>query len=356
MTALCEHPDVARLLVCDPFRSAPLKLLSRRSRNLPPFPASSTAAYHGPLRLRRRDPVSPAALERTYAQYERSVRKAAARHGLDRPAVVTGNPLFAGFGRFEWAGPVTYYAWDDFAAAEPGRRWWPAYRDAYARIRATGRRVVGVTETIVRLIAPAAGHAVIPNGIDPREWTPCAPPPEWFATRPHPRMLYVGSLESRISVEQLEGLARGFPTASITLVGPMLCPGHFDRLQRYPNVEIRSRVSRREISGLIAHADVGLIPHVRSSLTESMSPLKLYEYLAGGLPVASVDLPGIRGVSDRVSLVAPGEDMTAAVHRALAIGRTPEADRLKFLSEHAWARRFDRLLDVALPRDAARAG
>ena len=100
---------------------------------------------------------------------------------------------------------------------------------------------------------------------------------------------------------------------------------------------------------MIAAADVGLVPHVRTPLTEAMSPLKLYEYLAGGLPVAAVDLPPIRGVDARVVLAPVGGDMVPArCAGALALGRAPEPERLAFVREHSWARRFDDLLDPSV--------
>jgi hypothetical protein len=43
-----------------------------------------------------------------------------------------------------------------------------------------------------------------------------------------------------------------------------------------------------------------------TALTEAMSPLNPYEYLAGGRPVAAVDLPPIAGVDGRVALAPVG--------------------------------------------------
>ena len=265
--------------------------------------------------------------------------------------IVTANPLLAGFGNFGWAGPVTYYAWDDFAAYPPRNRWMEADLEAYRRIRARGRGVVAVTQGIINRIAPTGPHAVVPNAVDEEEWLQLGEPPAWFAELPAPRLLYVGSLQGRVDVQQIGGLAATFPNGSITLVGPLQEPAHFEPLRTLPNVHIHPPVPRAVVPGLVRHADVGVIPHVQSELTEKMSPLKLYEYLAGGLPVAAVDLPGIAGISDRAFLVAPGADMEGAVRSALAVGREPEERRLAFVAEHAWARRFDALLDVALARD-----
>jgi glycosyltransferase involved in cell wall biosynthesis len=171
--------------------------------------------------------------------------------------------------------------------------------------------------------------------------------------RPAPRLVYVGSLESRLDVDQIRSLAAAFPGGSINLVGSLIEPAHFAPLQEIANVHFQPRVSREEVPGVIAGADLGLIPHVRTRFTEAISrPLKLYEYLAAGKPVvATVTSPGIHGLSERVLTVLPDGDMVPAARRALALEPQPEAARREFIAEHAWARRFDTLLELALAAD-----
>ena len=79
-----------------------------------------------------------------------------------------------------------------------------------------------------------------------------------------------------------------------------------------------------------------------------MSPLKLYEYLAGRAPVAALDLAPIAAVGGRVALAPPGGQLAPAVAKALALGPAAEAERLQFLERHAWSRRFDELIQIAL--------
>ncbi len=344
--ALTEHPAVGRLLVCDPYRSVAGRARAKlRRRPAAPFPTSTTHRLHRPLRLRRSDPVDPA---RAVARYEAGIRRAAADMGLERPAVITAHPLVAGFGRFDWAGSVTYYGWDDWTASRPHERWWPAYEAAFARLRATGRRACAISEIALQRIGTSGPARVIPNGIDPDEWLRPGPPPDWFAARPRPRLVYHGSVDARIDVAQARAVAEAYPDGSLTIIGNVLEPAHFTGMNDLRNVAFHPSVDRAELTSIVAAADVGLVPHVRNPLTEAMSPLKLYEYLAGGLPVAAVDLPPIRAVEGRVELAPVGGDIVPAVARALALGPLPEDERLAFVREHSWAGRFDRLLDLAL--------
>jgi teichuronic acid biosynthesis glycosyltransferase TuaH len=348
---LLGHRSVARFLLCEPFRSAPIRLARWPfERDGTPFPASERAALCAPTRLRRRDPTAIDALRRTCAAYEGHMRRAAARLGMDRPALIVGHPLLAGFGDFEWAGPVTFYSIDDWTSYPPNRAWWPAYRAAIDRIRERGRRVAAVSAEIIERIAPTGPSLVVPNGIDPDEWLAPARPPAWFTERAAPRLLYVGSLDRRLDVGQIIAAARAVPQGSVTLVGPMLDEEHLAPLRREPNVVVRPPVSRAEVVSLIAAADACLIPHARTPLTEGMSPLKLYEYLAGGRPVAATALAPIARVAHaRVALADESPQAFAdAVTRALALGPAPADERLGFLRDNSWRRRHEPLLRLAL--------
>ena len=68
MATLMSEPSVRRLLVANPYRSAPIqwarKLIGQRP---PPFPADVCHALVEPRRIRRRDPTSVQALERVYS-------------------------------------------------------------------------------------------------------------------------------------------------------------------------------------------------------------------------------------------------------------------------------------------------
>jgi teichuronic acid biosynthesis glycosyltransferase TuaH len=342
---LLGHPDVRRLLVVETPRSLPLKLAREALRRPPAFPAGEAASLYGPRRLRRRDPRGVRALERSFGRYDARLRQVAARRGLQRPAVITTHPLVAGFAPLEWASSVTFYAYDDLAESQPLRRLWPAYREAYRRVRESGRGVAAVSPAILEAIRPSGRSAVVPNGVDPGEWTAPGQAPGWFAELPHPRLLYVGSLESRVDVGAIAAAAAAMPEASFSLVGPLLDRAHFEPLRGLTNVRLHPPVPRAEVVALVAAADACLIPHVDSGLTRAMSPLKLYEYLAGGAPVAALDLAPIRDVSPRVAI---RDDLTEAIGAALALGRAPEEERLEFARANSWQERQGAIVQMAL--------
>jgi len=353
--ALVTHERVGRLLVSDLMRSLPARiardcLATVGGKPRFRFPSSSTRQLVRPVRLRREYPTSIAGVRRACAAYERVLERHAARMGMREPAVITANPLLAGFAEFAWAGPVTYFAQDDWLAYPPHERWWPAYAESFKLVRKRGRRVCAVSSAALERIDPTGPTAVVPNGLDPEEWTGAAPPaPGWAQeAERRPLLVYVGSLDSRLDVGALLALADEFPDSEIALVGPLLDGEHFAPLRDRANVQVHPPITRELISGLIRSADVGLIPHVSSPLTQAMSPLKLYEYLAGGLPVVAIDLEPVRDVDPSVALVEPAGDYASAVRWALQRGRAPESVREAFIAKHSWSSRQESLLDLAL--------
>ncbi len=351
--ALVTHERIDRLLVSDLMRSLPAKLLrdgrTALAGNRFPFPSTATRQLMRPVRLRRDYPTSIAGVRRACTAYDRALERRARRMGMHKPWLITTNPLMAGFAELEWAGPVTYFAHDDWLSYPPHERWWPTYEESFAQVRARGRRVCAVSAAALEQIGPTGPSAVVANGLDPEEWSgPARAAPAWVARARRPLLLYVGSLDSRLDVGALLALARALPDAQIALVGPLLDAKHTAPLKDAPNIRVHPPVAREQLTGLIRAADVGLIPHVSSPLTRAMSPLKLYEYLAGGLPVVATDLQPMRGVDPGVTLVEPGGDYASGVRAALSRGRTEESVREQFIAENSWAARQRALLDLAL--------
>jgi teichuronic acid biosynthesis glycosyltransferase TuaH len=346
--ALVSHPRARRILVCDRVRSLPVKLLRDSFSRGAPFPNSERARLLSPVRLRRRDPTSRRGVERTFRSYDRAMERATQRMGMKSPVVITTNPLLAGFAEFSWARAVTFYALDDWATHPAYRTWWPAYRDAYELINQREHRVAAVSQALLERLAPTGPAAVIANGLEPMEWLGPGEPANSLAPSSRPLLIYAGSLDGRLDTTWLLETAKALPHATIALVGPLIDPEHLQPLRGEPNIAIRPPLERQALASLVRSADAGLIPHVRSPLTEAMSPLKLYEYLAGGLPVAATDLAPMRGIDPRVLLVPEGGDFAAATSAALAKGKAPEPSRRAFLEANSWRRRHDCLLDLAL--------
>jgi glycosyltransferase involved in cell wall biosynthesis len=192
----------------------------------------------------------------------------------------------------------------------------------------------------------------IPNGVELEHFAAAQPPrlAADIVRLPRPVVGFVGGLSSWVDVPLLADLARSRPDWSLALVGPGgtdLAP-----LRGLPNVHLLGPRPYRDLPAYLAGMDVGLIPFVQDEVTRNADPIKVYEYLAAGLPVVATDLPALRRLGDLVRLADSPARFQGQVEAALAEGREARrAERQAEAARHTWHSRFtefERLLEVTL--------
>jgi O-antigen biosynthesis protein len=152
---------------------------------------------------------------------------------------------------------------------------------------------------------------------------------------------YVGAIEEWFDVEGVREAAAANPDCRFVLAGRVdFAPAL--RLKELPNVEMPGEVDREQVPELLQGFDIGLIPFKISELTKSADPIKLYEYFACGLPVASSRLPEVEHHGELVYITDAFAD---AVGRALREDNPQLRERRREVArEGSWAARARELL------------
>lgn len=183
------------------------------------------------------------------------------------------------------------------------------------------------------------------------------PVPADLARIPEPRLMVVGALDYRIDLDALESLAVSDPSWEIVLVGPVKTPEITARLRGRANIHLLGERPHGEIPGYLRGAAVALIPYRATPLTEHIFPLKLFEYLAAGVPVVVGGLPQVGGVAGHVGVAEKPEDYPGLVRRAMAEdGPEKRAERAVLAAGNSWDARTEeiaRLVEEALERTAS---
>ena len=192
----------------------------------------------------------------------------------------------------------------------------------------------------------------LPNGVDfARFAAPSGMRPADLAPIRRPIAIYVGTIEEWFDFDALNALTERLPDVSFVLIGPDAMARA--RLVARPNLHVLGRRPYPEIPAYLHAADVGLIPfdvHGHRALVDSIHPLKLYEYLAAGLPVVAADWEELRGLESPARLCRTQDAYVAAIREALAT--PPDLARFTaFASAADWRGRVAQLLEALdLPR------
>jgi teichuronic acid biosynthesis glycosyltransferase TuaH len=195
---------------------------------------------------------------------------------------------------------------------------------------------------------------LIPNGVDADHYRDVLngkePLPVEALTWAKPVIGYTGTIHpERVDVNLVELLARRFPHATVALVGPdLLESDERERLTRCGNVRITGPVPYKDVPAYMRAFDVCMTPHLRTPFTESLNPIKLWEYLAGGKPIVSTDVAGFRDYPDLVNLATDTESFCAAIDSALVEPAARQEQRREEAQRHSWNRRLDVLESVLL--------
>lgn len=185
--------------------------------------------------------------------------------------------------------------------------------------------------------------------------------PEIARAWPRPVYGYTGTIHpDRVDVSLLEQAARLVPQGSFAMVGPnYLDEADVQRLRRTGNVFLTGPVSYAEVPGFMRAFDVCMTPHRVTPFTESLNPIKLWEYLAAGKPIVSTPVAGFRDYPQFVSLASGPADFAAALQAALHEDSGVCDLRRQEAARHGWDRRLDAVeavLAECVARNAKGAG
>jgi len=189
---------------------------------------------------------------------------------------------------------------------------------------------------------------VVHNGVDTAAYAVVHDRPADLPTGPV--AAYVGTLHAdRLDLELCAATGAALRgCATLVLVGPdALLPEQRSRLVDAGVVLLGARPSK-EVPAYLQHADVLLVPHVVTPFTDSLDPIKLYEYQASGRPVVATPVAGFRDVEDELVTTVPADAFVAAVLKGLGPDRAtgvpaPDPGRVGAAD---WARRVDEMAEV----------
>ncbi|MCD2441022.1 glycosyltransferase [Agromyces sp. SYSU K20354] len=254
----------------------------------------------------------------------RAAMRSAESLGMRHPLLWINDPGAAQLAeRSGW--PTLYDITDDWLSADRSAAELARAAANEARLFDLAREVVVCSPELERRKSAIRPVTLIPNAVDVAAYRRPTPRPSDLPEGPV--ALYLGTVHpDRIDVDLGEATARALGSAgTLVLVGPnLLAPDQADRLRK-AGAQLLGPRPRDAVIGYLQHADVLVVPHVVTEFTDSLDPIKLYEYQAVGRPVVSTPVAGFRDADDPRITIDAGDAFAAAVAAAVpAASRFPE--------------------------------
>lgn len=296
--------------------------------------------YGGRLHLHQPTKALPRRLGRIADEFVTAgIRRAIARLGWRDGVLWINDPTQASLlDLLGW--PSLYDMTDDWTAADRAPREHGRIVAADTELLRRCDAVVVCSTGLQRSKGAVRPVVLIPNAVDVQRYRR---PSERPGDLPTGRVaLYAGTLhEDRLDIELVLRTAEALTDGAVVLLGPdALAPANTARLAAHPRVLLLGARPRDDVPAYLQHADVLLVPHVVDDFTESLDPIKLYEYLAVGRPVVSTPVAGFRDAAG-VDVV-PADAFPAAVAGRLASWEASRAD----VRVPDWADRVAEVRDV----------
>ena len=203
---------------------------------------------------------------------------------------------------------------------------------------------------------------VVPNGVNPERFPPSLKPslpaaPGAFTVG------FVGTLKPWHGlgslVEAFARLRQRHPEARLLIVGDgpeaEKMQAHLSKNGLIEACHFTGAVSANEVPGLLASMDVGVAPYPKLSHFY-FSPLKVYEYMAAGLPIVASRVGQLQNIiQEEVNglLTTPGDsaELAEALERLKSDpdlrARLGTSARVTVLRDHTWYSVVERIFDLA---------
>lgn len=178
---------------------------------------------------------------------------------------------------------------------------------------------------------------LVPHGVAESRFATSEIKPKLLEGRSGPIIGYVGIFEEWIDLDLLIYLIQENPELNFCLIGDT--KGHTKSLKKFSNVILTGQLRHAVLPNYLQYFDVGLLLYRDLPMTRAITPLKLYEYYAQGIPVVStLQFKGVSGF-EHVRIADSKEDFAEHMKHALEDATYTKLKLIDIARENSWSMR-----------------
>jgi len=190
----------------------------------------------------------------------------------------------------------------------------------------------------------------VDNTVFKRTLTETFPKPPELAGRTGKVVGFIGNLdELRVNYPLIKKAALAHPDKTFLFVGPLNNTEYLTLgLPDMPNIIFAGGKNLYELPQYLQAMDCCLIPFLCNTLTRSIYPLKINEYLSGGKPVIATNFSeDIQSFKDQIYLADSEEAFVQLIDKALAPqSQQVVKDRIALAESNTWTARINQFWEI----------
>jgi glycosyltransferase involved in cell wall biosynthesis len=163
-----------------------------------------------------------------------------------------------------------------------------------------------------------------------------------------PRIGFVGAVsEYKVDIELILSIAKKYPHWHWVLIGKVGegQPGtSIDKLLSFKNVHLLGPKNYNDLPSYISNFDICTIPTPLNDYTNSMFPMKFYEFMAGGKPIVARNIDSLKEVKDAHYSYDDINSFEDQIKKAIEAGVINPELCNTLSRENTWEKRLDKML------------
>jgi len=204
--------------------------------------------------------------------------------------------------------------------------------------------VACTAKTLMEKTAPFTPRtAHLPNGVPVAHFAGEGQLPAEYQNIPSPIAVYVGAIECWFDYALVEQVALALPHVSFVLIGP----AKGNPFQGIKNIYLLGAKPYADIPNYLKYADVGMIPFDvkrHPELIHHVNPLKLYEYMASGIPVVASRWEELENIASPAKLCSSADEFRRGIVEAIRAPQPKDFYR-NYAGAQDWSTRGKQLIE-----------